>query len=111
MGRRPKEKINDILFLYPCEVELAFHKDIRSRDDLSWGEKVFLAEIISIDRVTKGKCYYRPKELARRFFVSYVTIHKWTRKLSEMGFIDVLTNLSEKENPRIIKPSLMRLSA
>ena len=104
MGKKSKCASLDLFALYPCEVELVFHKSIRSRSDLNWGEKSFLAEVISIDRITNGKCYYRARELARRFFVSNVTIHKWTKKLAELGFIEITTDMDGLEARRIIKP-------
>lgn len=97
---------------YPEEKELNLPKWIRSRDDLNWGEKAFLSDIISIDRSHEEKCYYSLKHLAKRFFVSNITIHNWTKKLVNLQLLQILTKLDEENgNMRILKPTLFHLAA
>lgn len=91
--------------IYPYEEHMPFPKWIRERNDLTWGEKIYLAEIISIDKITDHKCYYSIISLAARFFVSPPTIYNWTRKLKDLGLIQILVNLDgDRNKSKIIMP-------
>ena len=73
--------------LYHPEPSIPLDYDIRFNPDLTWGEKVFYAEIKSM--CAKGKCYYHQSSLAEMFNVAPVSIHTWIKKLCTLGFIDV----------------------
>jgi hypothetical protein len=97
---------------YPCEKDMIFPVCIRSREDLNWGQKSFLAELISIDHLSNGKCYYSLDNMADRFFVTRVTIHSWIKKLIQLGLIDVTSIIEEGGGVRrVIKPILFRVCA
>lgn len=73
--------------LYQPEPTIPLEYEIRFHPDLTWGEKVFLAEIKSM--CTRGKCQYHQSNLAEMFNVSSVSIHTWIKKLCNLGYIEV----------------------
>ena len=91
---------------YPYEEDIPFPLKIRGRTDINWGEKAYLAEILSIGRISGGKCYYNIKSLAARLHVSPLTIMLWTKKLTSLGLINVVVDLDgTRDTNRIIKPT------
>lgn len=95
-----RARIND----YPWEENMNFPKKIRIAKDLKWGEKCYLAEIVSLDKITNGHCFYNIKALAERFFICHLTIFNYTKKLLKLGYIHVLTIEKDGELRRILKP-------
>jgi len=103
---RKRKQIEQNFVGYPEEKKLVIPKSIRTMNDLNWGEKCFLSEIIAIDQASNEECYYSLRHLSKRFFVSTITIHNWTKKLVNLGFLEILTKLDEKNGyDRILKPT------
>jgi predicted AAA+ superfamily ATPase len=72
---------------YRPEESILFRDSVRFNKDLSWGEKVFLAEMQSITK--KGKCQFSSREMKNLFGVSHQTILNWVKKLVTLGLIEV----------------------
>lgn len=61
---------------------------IRFHPDLSWGQKVFMAEIESQSKT--GKVYYHKPSLAKFFGVAQITIYEWIKDLAKKNLIEIL---------------------
>lgn len=77
------------LALYQPEPTISMDFEVRFHPDLTWGEKVFLAEIQSM--CSRGRCLYFQSKLAEMFGVSSVCIHTWIKKLCILGYIEIGT--------------------
>jgi DNA-binding MarR family transcriptional regulator len=82
-------KYND----YTAQDHIVFPSKIRFHKHLTFGEKVFMAEIIAMQG-----CEFSPKDLAQFFNVSSPTIINWVTKLISLNLIDLA---ADKDNPRI----------
>jgi len=80
---RETSKINyepsDIISL---DIHTRFHPE------LSWGQKIFLAEIE--EQSKRGRFYYHKTSLAKFFGVAGVTICYWVKDLNNRGLVEVL---------------------
>lgn len=65
----------------------------RFHPELSWGQKVFLAEIEEQSKA--GRFYYHKPSLAQFFGVASVTIYEWVKDLTSRGLIEVLFDPSD----------------
>lgn len=83
---------------------LNLHKDIRFDRDLSFGERLFLAEICSISQTSK--CDYSSRHLGKIFGVSHQTILNWIEKLVEKDYIELCPNKDNIYKP-CIKPKVV----
>lgn len=89
------------LEFFQPETNLTLHKDLRFHPDLSFGEKMFLAEIQSIiSKQENQKFYYSLRDLSVSFSVSHVTIKKWIKKLVSMDLLEVGLDYKTSENRR-----------
>jgi Mn-dependent DtxR family transcriptional regulator len=77
----------NVLNDYKVEETILFPRNIRFHSDLTFGEKIFLAEIQSMS--SRGNY---PKlcssSLSKLFGVSHQTIINWVKKLTNMGLIE-----------------------
>lgn len=87
---------------YIPEKTILFHESIRFHPELSFGEKVFLAEIESM--TSEGKSLsYSSRKLAEVFHVSHQTIVNWVKKLHAMGLLSVDCDFESPYNKIVIK--------
>jgi hypothetical protein len=81
---------NAAVQLFEPETNLILHKDLRFHPELTFGEKLFLAEIQSIiSKQEKQKLYYTLRDLSNQFSVSHQTVKLWIRKLTTMELLEV----------------------
>lgn len=70
---------------------ILFRREVRFHPSLTFGEKVFLAEIE--DMTMRGRIPFESRSsLARMFGVSNPTIANWLEKLTKLGLVDVQTD-------------------
>ena len=69
------------------ETEINIHKAIRFHPELSYGEKLFFAEI---DSMSKNKqCPFSSRKMSEIFGVSHQTILNWVKKLMDLDLIEI----------------------
>ena len=86
------------------ETTILLHKDIRFHSDLTFGEKMFLAEIQSLTEKSEGKVFhYSSRSLSALFGVSHQTILNWIRKLTDLGLLEVGIDYNKKECRQFFK--------
>jgi len=90
-----------MISLYTPSPSIQLDMDIRFHPDLTWGERLFLAEIKSM--CTQGTCYYHQNKLAELFHVSKMSISHWIKKLSQMGYIEIVFDMNDKQCKHKIK--------
>jgi len=89
---------------YKPETNILFHKDIRFHPDLSFGEKMFYAEIKSLSEKNEQKrCHYSSRKLSEFFSVSHQTILTWIRKLVELDLLEVGIDFNNKDHRHFLK--------
>ena len=82
---------------YQPETNILFHKKIRFHPHLTWGEKMFYAEIKSLsEKNIKKNCPYSSRKLSELFGVSHQTILTWIRKLVELDLLEVGVDFNNK---------------
>lgn len=91
---------NALLQEYLPETEIKFHKDIRFHPNLTFGEKMFYAEIKSIS--SKKYCPFSSRKLGEYFGVSHQTILNWVSHLVELDLLEVGTDYKNQENRQFI---------
>lgn len=69
---------------------ISMSKKIRFHPKLTWGEKVFLAELLSINPGEGLRL--QPLRLGKVFGVSHVTIGNWVKKLVDNGLAEIQTS-------------------
>lgn len=72
---------------YKPEENIVIHKDIRFNPDLTFGEKMFYAEIDALSK--KGHCPFSSRLLSEFFGVSHQTILNWVKNLIRMNLVEV----------------------
>lgn len=90
-----------MISLYTPSPSIPLDMDVRFHPELTWGEKLFLAEIKSM--CNKGTCYYHQSKLAELFNVSKMSISHWIKKLSQMGYIQIIIDVNDTECKHKIK--------
>lgn len=80
---------------------ILFDKKVRLHPDLTFGEKVFLAEVQAMNQ--HDSCPYSVKTLSEFFNVSHVTIMNWVKKLVNMGLLEVTCDYSKKGCKHFLK--------
>ena len=86
---------------YETETNIPFHKNIRFHPELTFGEKMFLAEIQSLSK--NAKCPYSSRKMSQLFGVSHQTIINWIKKLTDMDLIEVVVNYRDPNCRQFIK--------
>lgn len=87
---------------YIPEKTIPFTESIRFHPELSFGEKVFLAEIESM--TSNGKSLsFSSRKLAELFSVSHQTIVNWVRKLKHLGLLEIDCDFDSPYNKIVIK--------
>lgn len=87
--------------LYQPETNIVFHKSIRFHPSLSFGEKMFYAEISSLAKQNKNqRCPLSSRKLAELFGVSHQAICNWIRKLVELDLLEVGIDYSQPSKCR-----------
>lgn len=71
----------------PSEI-ISLDVHTRFHPELSWGQKIFLAEIE--EQSKRGRFYYHKTSLAKFFGVAGVTICDWVKNLTNRGLVEVL---------------------
>lgn len=66
---------------------ITIDRSIRFNDNLTFGEKLFLAEIQSL--CSEGPCQYHRSELSNIFGVSEPSIYNWMKKLCSLGYVEI----------------------
>lgn len=89
------------LALYQPEPTIPLDYEIRFNPDLTWGEKLFFAEVKSL--CSKGICHYHQAKLAEMFDVSTMAISNWVKKLSNLGYIEIIVDVNDPECKMHIK--------
>lgn len=72
---------------YVPETSIKLHKDIRFHPDLTFGEKMFYAEVQSMSK--ESKFHFSSRKLSEVFGVSHQTILNWVKKLVELDLLEV----------------------
>lgn len=84
--------------------EIKLHKNIRFHPDLTFGEKMFLAEIQSIISNNESKKFpFTLRKLSEMFGVSHQTIKNWIKKLVNMGFLEIGMDYDNHEHRQFLK--------
>lgn len=90
--------------MYHPETNILLHKDIRFHPQLTFGEKMFLAEIQSlINQSDKKKFPFSSRTLSEFFGVSHQTILNWIRKLVDMELLEVGVDYNNPDCRQFIK--------
>lgn len=90
--------------LYQPEINIPFHKDIRFHPDLTFGEKMFLAEIQSLSKKNKKNiCPYSSRKLSELFGVSHQAILNWIRKLVNLELLEVGIDYNNQDCRQFLK--------
>lgn len=85
-----------------CQPEIKLHKTIRFHPKLTFGEKLFLAEVQSlISNSEPKKFYFTLRKLSEMFGVSHQTVKNWIRKLVNLGFLEI--GMDYEENHQFLK--------
>ena len=79
--------LNSTLEEYSTKTEIPLHKDIRFHPSLTFGEKMFYAEIKSMSN--RKICPFSSKKLGELFGVSHQTILNWVNKLIELDLLEL----------------------
>lgn len=82
---------------YKPEKTILFPQEIRFHPELTFGEKVFLAEIKSMTKDGKGRYPFSCKNLSMLFGVSHQTIANWVKKLVKMGLVDIAMDYANED--------------
>lgn len=91
--------------LYQPETNVIFHKDIRFHPDLTFGEKMFFAEIQSLSNQNKNhRCPFSSRKLSQLFGVSHQAILNWIRKLVDLDMIEVGIDYNDPDCRQFLKP-------
>lgn len=89
---------------YKPETNIILHKDIRFHPTLTFGEKIFYAEILSLSNQNINKtCPYSSRKLSEFFNVSHQTILNWIRKLVELELLEVGVDFNSKHCLQFLK--------
>lgn len=84
--------------------EIKLNKTIRFHPDLTFGEKMFLAEIQSLILNGKSKKFpFTLRKLAEIFGVSAPTIKNWLKKLVGLGFLEIGVEYDNHEHRQFLK--------
>ena len=78
---------NAALQEYEPQSSIELHKNIRFHPELTYGEKMFYAEIQAISKT--NKCPMSSRKLSKLFGVSHQTILNWVKKLVDLNLIEV----------------------
>ena len=90
-------------FHYPSSSQLTLAQDEWKHPDLTWGEKVFLAEIRSIaSHYAENKIPYRSVKMAQHFNVSPMTVNKWLKSLVKQGYLSLALDPADKNWEQLI---------
>jgi hypothetical protein len=94
---------------YKPETNILFHKDIRFHPDLTFGEKMFYAEIQSLSQQNeKKRCPYSSRKLSEFFSVSHQTILTWIRKLVELELLEVGVDYNNKDHRQFLRTKVTK---
>ena len=86
---------------YDPETEIHIHRTIRFHPELSFGEKLFYAEI---DSMSKNKqCRFSSRKMSDFFGVSHQTILNWVKKLIDLDLIEIGVDYKDPECRQFIK--------
>jgi hypothetical protein len=97
---------------YQPDDEIVFPKHLRFHPTLSFGEKMFYAEIQSLQKKSKKKtCEYCSRKLSRLFGVSHPTILKWIRNLTQLKLIEIGIDFTNTEHRHFLKTKSMNTQA
>jgi hypothetical protein len=84
--------------------EIRLDKNIRFHPDLTFGEKIFLAEIQSIISHNESKKFhYTLRKLSEMFGVSHQTAKNWIKKLVNLGFLEIGFNYDAQGHRQFLK--------
>lgn len=96
--------MQNTLDLFKPETNILFHKDIRFHPSLTFGEKMFLAEIQSLSQKNSKKVFpFSSRRLSEFFGVSHQTILNWIRKLVELDLLEVGVDYNNQEYRQFLK--------
>jgi len=91
-----------ILQEFTPEKTILFTEKVRFHPELTFGEKVFLAEVQSM--TSQGKYLsFSSRKLGKIFNVSNQTIINWVRKLNKMGLLEIDCDFDSPYNKIVIK--------
>lgn len=91
---------------YHPETNISLHKDIRFHPHLTFGEKMFLAEIQSlIQNNEKHRFPFSSRKLSEIFGVSHQTILNWIRKLVALELIEVGVDYNNQDYRQFLRNS------
>jgi hypothetical protein len=79
---------------YSIDTDILFPKQIRFHADLTFGEKIFLAELVAMKQGCK-ECPYNTKHLAILFGVTHQTISNWVKNLMKLELLTIEVDASK----------------
>ena len=89
---------------YQPESNICISKDIRFHPELTFGEKMFLAEIQSLSQKNQKKTLpFSSRKLTSLFGVSHQTILNWIRKLEHLQLLEVGVDYNNHECRQFLK--------
>ena len=77
------------------KLNVTIHKDIRYHPDLTYGEKFFLAEMMSL--TGPNSCEFSSRKLSSQFNVSHQTVINWIKKLVRMDYLEITSECDNTE--------------
>lgn len=89
---------------YQAETNIPMHVDIRFHPDLTYGEKMFYAEIQSMSKKNKKENLpFSSRKLSEFFGVSHQTILNWVKKLQELDLIEIGVDYTNHDCKQFMK--------
>lgn len=86
------------------ETNILVHKDIRFHPELTFGEKMFFAEIQSLAQQNEKKRFpFSARKLSTLFGVSHQTIQNWINKLVDLDLLEVGIDYKNHECRQFLK--------
>lgn len=86
---------------YAPETEIHIHKSIRFHPDLTFGAKMFYAEIDSLSR--KKPCSFSSRKMSDFFGVSHQTILNWVKNLIDLDLVEIGVDYKDPDCRQFIK--------
>jgi hypothetical protein len=98
---------NTAVDFYQPETKITFTKEISFHPSLTFGERMFLAEIHALSQKnTNKRCPFSSRRLSSLFGVSHQAILNWIKKLLELELIEVGVDYNNPTCRQFLKTKL-----
>ena len=86
---------------YKPEASILVHKDVRFHPTLTFGEKIFFAEIQAMTK--KADYPFSSRSFSKIFGVSHQTILNWIRRLTDLDLVEIWVDYNNQECRQFIR--------